>query len=164
MRDLQTQSDPIKERSNDYENAPAAFDELKHTIQFAFNTVTEYRKGKYEHLTETEFINISEAAEKAQKWYDAMRNKFMQSSRTSDSPVKLNEVRHEIQLLSSCVNSIINRPKPKPPTPAAGKTSSGGADQQQHQNGESDKKESGTSDTKTSSSNITDDSTMDVEF
>ncbi|XP_055908529.1 heat shock 70 kDa protein 4 isoform X2 [Eupeodes corollae] len=156
LNNLHVQTDPIKERCQNYENAPHAFDELRKTIDYARSAIMEFRSGspKYDHLTETEFINISEAAEKAEKWLQSALSKFTQTPRTSDSPVKVSEIRHESHSLSACLNSVVNRPKPKPPTPATKTT------EQSHQNGESnqDKKE----DAKTNSS-IPEDSTMDVE-
>ncbi|KAH8307430.1 hypothetical protein KR044_011723 [Drosophila immigrans] len=113
---LLQQTDPIKHRSQDYEQCPAAFDELKNSIAFARQAVAEFRKGvaKYDHLTETEFINIAETADKAQKWLDTNFAKFTQAPRTSDSPVQMSAVRQEVQTLHACVNSVITRAKPKP--------------------------------------------------
>ncbi|EDW41440.1 heat shock 70 kDa protein 4 isoform X2 [Drosophila sechellia] len=119
LQALHQKTDPIKLRASDYEQGPAAFDELKNSISIARLAVAEFRKGapKYDHLTETEFINISETADKAQSWLDANLPKFSQSPRTADSPVQISAVRQEVQTLNSCVSSVINRAKPKP-TPA----------------------------------------------
>lgn len=158
LNNLHTQTDPIKERCQNFENAPHAFDELRKTIDYARAAVNEFRTGspKYDHLTETEFINVSEAADKAEKWLQNALSKFTSTPRTSDSPVKVSEIRHESHTLSTCLNTVVNRPKPKPPTPTANKT----ADQQSHQNGESNQEKK--DDAKTNSS-IPEDSTMDVE-
>jgi len=119
LQALHQKTDPIKLRASDYEQGPAAFDELKNTIAIARLAVAEFRKGvpKYDHLTETEFINISETADKAQKWLDANLSKFTQSPRTADSPVQVSAIRQEVHTLNACVSSVINRAKPKP-TPA----------------------------------------------
>ncbi|KAH8419635.1 hypothetical protein KR222_011393 [Zaprionus bogoriensis] len=121
LSSLQQQTDPIKHRALDYEQCPAAFDDLKHSIANARQAVAEFRKGvpKYDHLTETEFINIAETADKAQKWLDSNLSKFTQSPRTADSPVQLAAVRHETQTLNACVNSVITRAKPKPAAKAS---------------------------------------------
>ncbi|KAI8041006.1 heat shock 70 kDa protein 4 isoform X2 [Drosophila gunungcola] len=119
LQGLHQKTDPIKQRASDYEQGPAAFDELKNSIAIARLAVAEFRKGvpKYDHLTETEFINIAETADKAQKWLDANLSKFTQSPRTADSPVQVSAVRQEVHTLNACVSSVINRAKPKP-TPA----------------------------------------------
>uniref|UniRef100_A0A0K8TST6 Putative heat shock 70 kDa protein 4-like isoform x3 n=1 Tax=Tabanus bromius TaxID=304241 RepID=A0A0K8TST6_TABBR len=121
LKNLHSQTDPIKARCHEFESQPSAYDELGHTIQMARKAVDEYRGGslKYDHLTETEILNITEAADKAQRWLDDARNKFHRTAKTSDPPVKLNDIRHEWQTLSTCMNSVLNRPKPKPPTPPA---------------------------------------------
>ncbi|KAM7354797.1 heat shock protein 70Cb isoform 2-T3 [Cochliomyia hominivorax] len=161
LKGLHNQTDPIKERANDYEQCPGIFDELKHAINNARTAVNEFKKGspKYDHLTETEFINIAEHADKVQKWLDTNMAKFAQSPRTADSPVKVSDIRHEVQNLNACVNSVINRPKPKPaskPPPAKENT---GADEQQ--NGENASKSDADKSAHTNS--VPDDSTMDVE-
>lgn len=163
LKSLQNQINPIKERGNDYEFCPAEFHELKQAIAFARTAHSDFKKGvpKYDHLTETEFMNISETTEKVQKWLDINLAKFSQAARTTDSPVKVNEIRHEIQTLTACVNSVINRPKPKPaskPTPAKDAT---GADQQQQQqhNGENADKKNESAHT----NSVPENSTMDVD-
>uniref|UniRef100_A0A034VZY9 Heat shock 70 kDa protein 4 n=1 Tax=Bactrocera dorsalis TaxID=27457 RepID=A0A034VZY9_BACDO len=159
LKGLHTQTDPIKERANDYENAPTAFDELNHSIQVARASINEFKKGapKYDHLTEAEFLNISEAADKAQKWLDSNMAKFTQTPRMHDSPVKVADIRHEVQTLNACVNSVINRPKPKPaakPAPAKDANAAGAGEQ----NGENAEKENDKT-----AHNPMDDATMDVE-
>lgn len=93
--------------------------------------MAEFRKGvpKYDHLTETEFINIAETADKAQKWLDTNLSKFTQSPRTADSPVQLAAVRQETHTLTTCVNSVINRAKPKPAAKASPPKDTGSAEQ-----------------------------------
>lgn len=135
LQALHQKTDPIKVRANDYEQCPAVFDELKGSIAIARLAVAEFRKGvpKYDHLTETEFINISETADKAQKWLDSNLSKFTQSPRTADSPVQVSAVRHEVQTLNACVSSVINRAKPKPaPTKTATPPKDGEANAEQN--------------------------------
>ncbi|XP_017137802.1 heat shock 70 kDa protein 4 isoform X2 [Drosophila miranda] len=132
---LRKKTDPIKQRANDYDQCPAVFEELKGSIAIARLAVAEFRKGlpKYDHLTETEFINISETAEKAQKWLDVNLAKFAQSPRTADSPVQLAHVRFEVQSLNACVSSVVNRAKPKPaPTKTATPTKDAEANAEQN--------------------------------
>ena len=161
LKALYNQTDPIKARANDYELCPSVFEELKHVINNARAAVNEYKKGspRFDHLTETEFINIAEHADKAQKWLDTNMAKFAQSPRTVDSPVKVSDIRHEVQTLNTCVNSVINRPKPKPASKTAPpKDNAGGSDQQ---NGENANKSD--ADKSSQPNNVPDDSTMDVE-
>ncbi|XP_017034188.1 heat shock 70 kDa protein 4 isoform X1 [Drosophila kikkawai] len=134
LQALHQKTDPIKVRANDYELCPAVFEELKGSIAIARLAVAEFRKGvpKYDHLTETEFINISETADKAQKWLDTHLSKFAQSPRTADSPVQVSAVRHEVQTLNACVSSVINRAKPKPAPKTATPPKDGEANAEQN--------------------------------
>ncbi|KAL7030316.1 hypothetical protein ACKWTF_006616 [Chironomus riparius] len=119
LSDLHQKTDPIKVRHDEYEGHPQAFNDLGHAIQMAYKAVELYRKGepKYDHLTETEILNISEQADKTQKWFDDARGKLNSVKKIQDAPVKVADIRHEYQTLTTCVNSVLNRPKPKPPTP-----------------------------------------------
>lgn len=161
LKALHNQTNCIKERASDFELCPGAFDELKRAINNARAAVNEFKKGspKYDHLTEIEFINMSEHADKAQKWLDINMTKFTQSPRTVDSPVKVAEIRQELQSLNASIYAVINRPKPKPASkPPQSKDTSGGAE---HQNGENAARPD--ADKSAHSNNIPEDSTMDVE-
>lgn len=131
LADLRTASAPIKARSTEREQQPAEFSALGHAIQMAVKAVGEYRAGsaKYDHLTETEILNVSEAAEKAQKWHDQHINALQSTPKTQDLAIKHTEIRLQTQTLSACANSVLNRSKPAPPpTPAAEKMTANGSE------------------------------------
>jgi heat shock protein len=124
LGELHQKTDPIKARHDEYEGQQQAFNELGHAIQMSYKAVEQYRSGdpKYDHLTETEMLNITEQAEKTQRWYEDARGKLSGVRKTADPPVKIADVRHEFNTLSTCVNSVLNRPKPRPATPPPTKT------------------------------------------
>lgn len=137
LSELHSRTDPIKARSYEYEQQPNAFTELGHAIQIARKHANEFRSNaaKYEHLTETEILNVTEAAERAERWLQENSGRIAKSSKTVDPPVRVADIRHEVETLTACLNSVLNRPKPKPQTPpAANNTGSGdgnNADKQQ---------------------------------
>lgn len=145
LTDLLNQTDPIKARCNEYEHQPNAFSELGHSIQMARKYVNEFRSNaaKYDHLTETEILNVSEAADRAQRWHEENSGRFAKSSKTVDPPVRLSDIRHEVDTLTICVNSVLNRPKPKPPTPPAATNSSGSGDSTHSDTGKQQAKDDG---------------------
>lgn len=124
LAELQQKTDPIKSRHDEYEGQQQAFVDLGHAVQMSYKAVEQYRGGdpKYDHLTETEMLNITEQAEKTQKWFEEARGKLSNVRKTQDPPVKLADIRHEFNTLSACVNSVLNRPKPRPATPPPTKT------------------------------------------
>jgi heat shock protein 110kDa len=124
LNELHQKTDPIKNRFDEYEGHQQAFNDLGHAIQMSYKAVEQYRSGdpKYDHLTETEMLNITEQAEKTQRWFEDARGKLSSIRKTEDPPVKLADVRHEYNTLSTCVNSVLNRPKPRPTTPPPTKT------------------------------------------
>lgn len=124
LSDLHQKTDPIKMRHDEYEGQQQIFNELGHAIQMSYKAVEQYRSGdpKYDHLTETEMLNITEQAEKTQRWYEDARGKLSGIRKTQDPPIKIADIRHEFNTLSTCVNSVLNRPKPRPATPPPTKT------------------------------------------
>lgn len=124
LTDLHQKSDPIKLRHDEYEGQQQAFNDLGHAIQMSYKAVEQYRSGdpKYDHLTETEMLNITEQAEKTQRWFEDARGKLSTVRKTQDPAIKVADIRHEFNTLSTCVNSVLNRPKPRPATPPPAKT------------------------------------------
>lgn len=124
LSDLHSKTDPIKMRHDEYEGQNQAFNDLGKALQMSYKAVEQYRAGdpKYDHLTETEMLNITEQAEKTQRWFEDARGKLSTVRKTQDPPVKLVDVRHEYNTLTTCVNSVLNRPKPRPATPPPTKT------------------------------------------
>ncbi|XP_058129730.1 heat shock protein 105 kDa isoform X2 [Anopheles ziemanni] len=121
LEKLHAKMNPVRNRCEEYSGHEGAFTELGYSIQQTLKAVEQYRakEPKYDHLSETEILNITEAAQKAQKWYEDARTKLVGARKTQDPPVKLADIRHETQTLTTCTNSVLNRPKPKPPTPPA---------------------------------------------
>lgn len=146
LSDLHSRTDPIKARCFEYENQPNKFNELGHAIQIARKHVNEFRTNtaKYDHLTETEILNVAEAADRAQRWLEENGGKVSKLSKTIDPPVRVTDIRHEVETLTACLNSVLNRPKPQPPTPPApaaannsnsGESNNGNADRQSSEDG-----------------------------
>ncbi|XP_055691942.1 heat shock 70 kDa protein 4 isoform X2 [Lutzomyia longipalpis] len=117
LSNLRSHIDPIKSRCAEYEAQPGVLNELGHAIQLAHKVINEYRSGdaKYDHLLETDMLNISETADKTFKWLEEARGKLVATPKTKDPPVKIADIQHEYQTLTTCVNSVLSRPKPKPP-------------------------------------------------
>lgn len=119
LTDLHNETNPIKARHFEYENQPNAFNDLGHAVQMARKSIHEFRTNtaKYDHITEVEIINVSEATDRAQRWLEDNSGKLANSSKTIDPPVRIGDIRHELQTLTASVNSVMNRPKPAPPQP-----------------------------------------------
>lgn len=117
LTELRTVTAPIKARHTERELLPTEFAALGHAIQMAVKAVAEFRSGavKYDHLTETEMLNVGEAAEKAQKWHDTQIGVLQSTPKTADLAVAHGEVRLQTQTLAAVTNSVVNRPKPTPP-------------------------------------------------
>lgn len=91
LTDLHNQTNPIKARSFEYEQQPNAFNDLGHAVQMARKTVDEFRSNvtKYDHITEVEILNVTEATDRAQRWLEENSGRSMRTSKTCDPPVKV---------------------------------------------------------------------------
>lgn len=119
LSNLYNQTDPIKFRHAEYTGQTGAFEQLRLEIQLARKAVDQYRAGeeKYNHLTETEMLNISEAADKAERFVNDAAAKLGRRDLTQEPPVKVADITHEYDTLRTCVRSVLSRPKPKAPSP-----------------------------------------------
>lgn len=164
LSDLHNQTDPIKARSFEYEHQGNAFNDLGHAVQMARKQINEFRSNtaKYDHITEVEILNVSEATDRAQRWLEENSGRVANTAKTVDPPVRVSDIRNELQTLTACVNSVMNRPKPKAPTPPApnnGTSNNGDGQQQQPPSDAQDGKNAAGGD---GADNLQDD-TMDVE-
>lgn len=135
LTELHNQTDPIKSRSFEYANQGSAFNDLGHAVQMARKQINEFRTNaaKYDHITEVEIINVSEATDRAQRWLEDNSGRVANTSKFVDPPVRVSDIRNELQTLTACVNSVMNRPKPKAPTPPSSNNGTNNADGQQQQ-------------------------------
>lgn len=119
LMELQIHIDPIKARSIERKQQSTAFEALRDTIQMAREAITEYHKGsvKYVHLTKTEIRNLSEEAEKEQKWINEKIEIVNEFPKTEDLPFTHSDILEQQNTLTAFMNSVLY--KPKPPTPLA---------------------------------------------
>lgn len=119
LSNLHKQTDPIKFRYSEYTAQPSVFEQLRHEIQLARKAVDQYRAGeeRYNHLTETEMLNITEATDKAEKFANEAAVKLGRRDLTQEPTIKVADITHESDTLRTCVRSVLSRPKPKAPTP-----------------------------------------------
>lgn len=145
LTDLHAQTNPIKARHFEYENQPNAFNDLGHAIQMARKSINEFRSNtaKYDHITEVEILNVTEATDRAQRWFEEHSGRLANTSKTIDPSVRVTDIRNELQTLSTCVNTVVNRPKPTPPPTNPSNNSNGNGNGQTQQ----DTKEAGTEQT-----------------
>lgn len=158
LTNLHKETDPIKMRQQEFTSQPAAFEKLGHAIQMARKAVDQYRNGdeKYNHLTETEILNVSEAADKAEKFFNDARAKITNTPRTSDPSIHVGDIYHECDTLTTCVRSVLSRPKPKAPTPPPAEN---------HQDGDKNKQNGENTENANNKSNSqsSDENKMDIE-
>lgn len=116
---LHTKTDPIKARQVEFTNFPVAMERLGASIQQALKAISAIRSKdpKYDHLTELELMNIEEQCQKTKKYQDTANAKLSKASLIEDPPLKVSDIVNEEQTLRICVNSVINRAKPRPATP-----------------------------------------------
>lgn len=166
LSNLHKATDPIKIRHQEFDGQPAAFEKLGHALQMARKAVDQYRSGdeKYNHLTETEILNIIEGADKTEKFFTESKAKVINIPRTQEPSVKVADIYHECDTLTSIVRSVLSRPKPKAPTPPPAENHQNNdqqpGDANNKQNGEEQKNADGK---QQASNNQNSEDKMDVE-
>lgn len=108
----------------------------------ARKSVNEFRTNtvKYDHITEVEILNVTEATDRAQRWLEENSGRIANTSKTADPPVRVSDIRNELNTLTASVNSVVNRPKPKAPTPPASNNGNNGTANNDGQQTEQDSK------------------------
>ena len=135
LEDLHQQTDPIKARQFEFSGQKNAFEQFCQAIQQAEKAIMAItnKDPKYDHLTNVELMNIEEQLNKSKKYQETTFAKLGKAKKTEDPPIKLNEIAHEEHTLRSCVNSVINRAKPRPATPPPAPAKEDGAKEEPQQ-------------------------------
>lgn len=167
LQQIRSQFDPIEFRAEQHEKQPAALQELDRLVQSSRDLVGMFRAGdkRYSHLTEADMVNIGEASDKVERFVDEYRPVLQATPKVQDLPKTMAHIGEQHNNLQKVVQSILSRPKPKPPQPAKEETPKAGEQQQQGQGqpeGGENKEQSSTSGKQTSNGGV--EAPMDVDF
>lgn len=112
-------------------------------MHFLFLTF-RLKDPKYSHLTQEDLNELERAYTHAYQWLEQTRSNSVNAAKHLPPPVTVAQIRQEKSNFESVVNSVVNKPPPKAPSPpkddkSSGEQQKGNAEpsqNQQEQNGE----------------------------
>uniref|UniRef100_A0A8C7PFT6 Heat shock protein 4a n=1 Tax=Oncorhynchus mykiss TaxID=8022 RepID=A0A8C7PFT6_ONCMY len=119
LAELKKLGQPIRERYNEAEERPKAFDELGKHIQQFMKIVEAYKtkEEQYEHLDELEMLKVDKQVNDAMIWMNSKMNAQSKHNLTQEPAVKVREIQAKTKELDSACNPIVSKPKPKVEVP-----------------------------------------------
>lgn len=72
---------------------------------------------KYTHLTDEEVAKVDQAFQDCYRWLEQTRGKLAGAPKHLPPPITIAQIRQEKYNFDNTVNSILNKPPPKAPSP-----------------------------------------------
>jgi len=131
---LRKKGEAVKKRRQEFQERPAAINQLGQCLQLAQKAVDAYKAGdeKYSHLDQSEVDNVQSAISEKQDWFNRMCGDLQKLAKTSDPPVLAAQFTKEKDGFWHMAKKVLNKPKPKvepPPQPKEGEGSEKAADE-----------------------------------
>lgn len=116
---LKTSSDPIHNRFTEHEERRVVIEDFTRSLIRARKAVEMFQSGdeRFNHLTEAEVNSVSQSVNEKQSWLDEKQSNLASCPLFRDPPVRVADMRKELQAFESAVNAVINKPKPKAAPP-----------------------------------------------
>ncbi|XP_074650993.1 heat shock protein 105 kDa-like [Tubulanus polymorphus] len=115
LAEMKKKGDPVCMRYYEWQEQPAAFQDLGRSLQMIQKAVDLYdtKDEKYNHIESGEIDKVRKWLEERQKWYEENMNKSAGKKKTDDPIVKVTQIRDKVKELETLCNPILNTPKPK---------------------------------------------------
>lgn len=115
LAELKKLGQPIRDRYQEFEECPRAFDEMGRQVQQYMKIINSYRNKDelYDHLDLTEMEKVAQYVQEAMGWMNGKMNMQSKQSLTQDPLVKCADIRAKVKDLANLCNPIVNKPKPK---------------------------------------------------
>lgn len=106
---------PIKDRYDEFQYRPAAFDELGHGIQHVrkFLDLCAQKDEKFAHISEEDIEKVSKCLAEKEQWHNKALMDTQKQSCYDPPSVLAQQIRSTKQALDTTCNPIMNKPKPK---------------------------------------------------
>ncbi|XP_078267453.1 heat shock 70 kDa protein 4a [Rhinoraja longicauda] len=115
LTELKKLGQPIRDRNQEFEECPRAFEEMGRQVQQYMKIISSYRNKDelYDHLDLTEMEKVGRYVQEAMEWMNSKMNLQSKQSLTQDPLVKCADIRAKVKDLVNLCNPIVNKPKPK---------------------------------------------------
>ncbi|XP_072486137.1 heat shock 70 kDa protein 4 [Notamacropus eugenii] len=115
LTELKNLGQPIKNRFQESEERPKAFEELGKQIQMFMKVIDAFRnkEEQYDHLDAADVVKVEKSANEAMEWMNNKLNLQNKQSLTVDPIVKTRDIEAKTKELISICNPIVTKPRPK---------------------------------------------------
>ncbi|XP_051869805.1 heat shock 70 kDa protein 4-like [Pristis pectinata] len=119
LTELKKLGQPIRDRYQEFEDCPRAFDEMGRQVQQYMKIINSFRnkEEQYDHLDPTEMEKVGKYVQEAMEWMNSKMNLQSKQSLTQDPLVKCAEIQAKVKELVNLCNPIVSKPKPKAEPP-----------------------------------------------
>ncbi|XP_043837902.1 heat shock 70 kDa protein 4 [Dromiciops gliroides] len=115
LTELKNLGQPIKNRFQESEERPKAFEELGKQIQMFMKIIDSFRnkEEQYDHLDAADVLKVEKSTNEAMEWMNNKLNLQNKQSLTVDPIIKTKDIETKIKELISVCNPIVTKPRPK---------------------------------------------------
>ncbi|XP_001366416.1 heat shock 70 kDa protein 4 [Monodelphis domestica] len=115
LTELKNLGQPIKNRFQESEERPKAFEELGKQIQMFMKIIDSFRnkEEQYDHLDEADVLKVEKSTNEVMEWMNSKLNLQNKQSLTMDPIIKTKDIEAKIKELTSICNPVVTKPRPK---------------------------------------------------
>ncbi|GCB67523.1 heat shock 70 kDa protein 4-like [Scyliorhinus torazame] len=115
LTELKKFGQPIRDRCQEFEDRPRAFDEMGRQMQQYMKIINAYRnkEEQYDHLDSADMEKVGKHVQEAMEWMNSKMNLQSKQSLTQAPLVKCADIRAKLKELVNLCNPIVSKPKPK---------------------------------------------------
>ncbi|XP_074069345.1 heat shock 70 kDa protein 4 [Macrotis lagotis] len=115
LAELKNLGQPIKNRFQESEERPKAFEELGKQIQMFMKVIDSFRNKEehFDHLDTADVLKVEKSTNEAMEWMNSKLNLQNKQSLTVDPIIKTKDIEAKIKELTSICNPVVTKPRPK---------------------------------------------------
>nr|QTA73203.1 heat shock protein 70 [Monochamus alternatus] len=137
LAQLKSIGEPVQTRKVESELRPVVIEDFAKSLQLCMKALELIRSkdAKYAHLSDEDISKVDQAFKSSYQWLDQARAKSASAPKHLPPPVTVAQIRQERSNFENTVNSILNKPPPKAPSPPKEDKNAGDQQNSQEDNG-----------------------------
>nr|CAI5825827.1 unnamed protein product [Callosobruchus analis] len=119
LASLKEIGEPVNTRRYEHETRPGQVEEFARSLQLTMKALEQVKSKdpKYAHLTEEDVKKADQAFNNAYQWLEQTRQKTNNAPLHLPPSVTVAQIKQERSNFENTINSVLNKPAPKAPTP-----------------------------------------------
>ncbi|KAJ8911458.1 hypothetical protein NQ315_013562, partial [Exocentrus adspersus] len=116
---LKSIGEPVQTRKVESELRPVVIEDFAKSLQLCGKELDLIRSNdaKYAHLTDEDVSKVDQAFKSSYQWLEQTRAKSSNAPKHLAPPITVAQIRQEKSNFENTVNSVLNKPPPKAPSP-----------------------------------------------